>query len=550
MPGRKKPNSAKQKKATLQDKRAAKRGEVVESSTQKTATGARTGKKGAAGGVKSHLARSQGDSTAANKVKALQSRFLKLSPIYLARTQAIAFNVPLPRPIPPQSLIYQDVAVRDAPPELLARLTCPRRPKWRYGMTKKEVERNEEGLFVKWMDEMQEVMSEYLSLGDQDSASLATAGGTMTPMTTRRAVASISTDPADLAKSIRSPSYYEQNLEVWRQLWRVTEQSNILLVLMDIRCPPVHFPASLRTYLRQQRNKRIILVLTKVDLVSPSCVDGWKRWCREFWHSADGGSTEEEYQVDVIPVESYKRESLHPGGDAGDNESSATPGQGRPKHVPHIPPESLRPLITAIQRAYRSLTTAPEVIREDQGKMEKWNADLEGRMKTDVDWEAFERVLAGQEHVESMDARLPPLRRQGKVDDEDGSDDDSGNEEEEEEEEAAAAAESAPRKVDFLTLGLVGQPNVGKSSLLNALLGEARVTASKTPGKVSSRGDSFVAAGGSLKISFAQTKHFQSLFWSRDVRIVDCPGLVLPSFAGVETQVMAGSKRLELRPNS
>lgn len=61
--------------------------------------------------------------------------------------------------------------------------------------------------------------------------------------------------------------------------------------------------------------------------------------------------------------------------------------------------------------------------------------------------------------------------------------------------------------------------SVGKSSLLNALLGKKVVRASRTPGK---------------------TKHLQTIFWSYEVRLVDCPGLVFPSQCGMELQVMSG----------
>lgn len=45
------------------------------------------------------------------------------------------------------------------------------------------------------------------------------------------------------------------------------------------------------------------------------------------------------------------------------------------------------------------------------------------------------------------------------------------------------------------------------------------VRASRTPGK---------------------TKSLQTIYWSKDVRLVDCPGLVFPSYVGMEKQVMAG----------
>lgn len=61
-----------------------------------------------------------------------------------------------------------------------------------------------------------------------------------------------------------------------------------------------------------------------------------------------------------------------------------------------------------------------------------------------------------------------------------------------------------------LVVGLVGYPNVGKSSTINSLLGEKKVSVSATPGK---------------------TKHFQTIHLSEDILLCDCPGLVFPQFA-------------------
>jgi len=59
----------------------------------------------------------------------------------------------------------------------------------------------------------------------------------------------------------------------------------------------------------------------------------------------------------------------------------------------------------------------------------------------------------------------------------------------------------------FVTIGMVGHPNVGKSSFINAMKGKKVVSTSRTPG---------------------HTKHFQTIFLNDRVRLCDCPGLVFP----------------------
>ena len=59
---------------------------------------------------------------------------------------------------------------------------------------------------------------------------------------------------------------FENNIDVWRQLWRTIEQSDVIILVVDIRNPLLHIPPSLINEIIS-KNKRLIVVLTKVDLV-------------------------------------------------------------------------------------------------------------------------------------------------------------------------------------------------------------------------------------------------------------------------------------------
>ncbi len=68
------------------------------------------------------------------------------------------------------------------------------------------------------------------------------------------------------------------NLETWRQLWRVVEISDILLLIVDIRFPALHFSPTFYSYCTNTLKKDIILVLNKIDLVETSLVIAWKHY--------------------------------------------------------------------------------------------------------------------------------------------------------------------------------------------------------------------------------------------------------------------------------
>lgn len=125
--------------------------------------------------------------------------------------------------------------------------------------------------------------------------------------------------------------------------------------------------------------------------------------------------------------------------------------------------------------------------------------------ETDSDTKIYgrEELLA---HLQSEAEQVAKMKRQGSnsviassVDSNSGSD----------------AGSSARKNV---VVGFVGYPNVGKSSTINALVGQKRTGVTSTPGK---------------------TKHFQTLIISDELTLCDCPGLVFPSFSSSRHEMIA-----------
>ena len=154
--------------------------------------------------------------------------------------------------------------------------------------------------------------------------------------------------------------------------WRVTEISQIILILLDSRCPLLHFPPSLASYLSHRdlvQHKRIVLVLTKADIVGPARVEAWKSYLKhQYPHLA------------VVPVESY----LPAGASAtADGSAPSETARGKARHAPFIPSTFRHALVDALREAHASLLEPPEEIKGAPEKLQTWKS----RVKKEIDWD-------------------------------------------------------------------------------------------------------------------------------------------------------------------
>lgn len=225
--------------------------------------------------------------------------------------------------------------------------------------------------------------------------------------------------------------YFEHNLEVWRQFWRVCEMSDVVVVVLDARFPILHYPKSLHSYIKSLE-KPFVVALMKCDLLHDSLIDAW---CGQ--------------------IQTYFREELN----------------------------ILRLSIFAAadgtwsRKRYRGATGITSLLTE---------LSLRSHGRFLEEWQQITTASRGSDLLQHLETPPDgPLVHEGSL----------------------------------FTVGMIGHPNVGKSSLINCIMGRKVVSASRTPG---------------------HTKHFQTIHLSEHIRLCDCPGLIFPLAIERPMQVLNG----------
>jgi large subunit GTPase 1 len=265
---------------------------------------------------------------------------------------------------------------------------------------------------------------------------------------------------------------FEKNLGIWRQLWRVVERSTVLCQIVDARNPLLFRCKDLEDYVASL-GKKNLLIVNKADFLSDTMRDMWQT----------------EFKKQGIEFLFFSAAASQLG---LDNEKKEARQQQRDKDDA----QKLRKIDEEVDHNSES---------EESGGEEK-----EDLVSKD---EAQQKQLSNPPSAQQLPSPIPALSTTSILTRKelltvlhsfvkDWEDQNQGKE---------APSSSAASSVGFgCTIGMVGYPNVGKSSTINALMGQKKTNVGITPGK---------------------TKHFQTLVVSDSLCLCDCPGLVFPTFA-------------------
>ena len=300
-------------------------------------------------------------------------------------------------------------------------LTVPRRPHWDETTTPQDLDKRERASLLDWRRGLAEL---------QENDDLL-----MTP--------------------------FERNLEVWRQLWRVIERSDLIVQIVDARNPLLFRSEDLEKYVKEvDPKKNNLLLVNKADMMTLRQREAWVEYFEKaginykFFSASLAKEMNEAMDLDEEPAEEGQTSEEQAIEDLADAEGD------------------------------KLAEEAKEIDVHEAGEDEEQGASEEG---FEGEHDQRTRILTVDELEALFLENAPGLK------DKEG---------------------EQPQKT---TIGLVGYPNVGKSSTINALIGAKKVSVSSTPGK---------------------TKHFQTIHLSPDVILCDCPGLVFPNFATTKAELV------------
>lgn len=271
---------------------------------------------------------------------------------------------------------------------------------------------------------------------------------------------------------------YEKNLQVWRQLWRVLERSGVVLQIVDARNPMFYLSDDLRQYATDELGKPMLMLVNKSDYLTARQRKLWS----EYFTSKG---------VDHLFFSAHQEQ------------------------------QKLDKAASAARNGETLEDEDNKIVSDDEHDSDGNDDDVLEKSAASKSGDASEppkeSVLEATQVQSSSDDLLGitnPLTREELLDALDAFSKSHG----------CTPDEKYDNKIQY---GLVGFPNVGKSSVINVLIGSSkcshgvvRVGVAAQPGK---------------------TKHFQTLLLPdrSDIMLCDCPGLVFPSFVSSTADMIA-----------
>ena len=268
------------------------------------------------------------------------------------------------------------------------------------------------------------------------------------------------------------PPAFEQNLEVWRQLWRAMERADVICCVLDARNPMLHFPAALYAHATRVHKKPLICALNKIDRVPREAAEKWRKCLMEGLPGLDE-------VIGFIAVEQ-------------DEDGMREEEEGEEEEEEELDKEELA---KRVYEPTREMTVGKSALISAVKRVAKYG-------------KRWKHVVEDDPH-EDEDSRLHRTKTKNYAFFEDEFENIHGEDDE---------GDDAPK--DECVVALVGHPNVGKSSMINTLLGRKAVSVKATPG---------------------HTKTLQTLRFAKGVWLCDSPGLVFPRVdASLPEQIVGG----------